>query len=182
MRGSAGSARTTCRRARRRPRRGRAAGHRRGDVDAARLGRAAARAGALAVVMELDDDELTAPTSTTWPRRGRSATAERAELERQRGRIDALGACDGATVTTEPLAEVVRTLHRPPVIVCPNAIDVDWFKGATGPGRSWADHLTIGWAGWRRPDADLAPMAEAWARIAGATPTCASWSPATRRT
>jgi glycosyltransferase involved in cell wall biosynthesis len=128
-------------------------------------------AGALAVVMELDDDELTGASIDHLAATHPISTADRAELERQRaGLIAMTRACDGVTVSTEPLAEVVRRYTDKPVIVCPNAIDVEWFRSRLAPHSLDPDHLTIGWAGWRRPDADLAPMAEAWARIAARYP------------
>jgi glycosyltransferase involved in cell wall biosynthesis len=124
-------------------------------------------AGAAAVVYDTDDDELTGANIDHLAATQPLGASDRAELEHQRrGRIDTLRACDGATVTTEPLAEVVRSYTDRPVIVVPNAIDVDWFRARLPERAPWADHPTIGWAGWRRPDADLEPMAEAWARIA----------------
>jgi glycosyltransferase involved in cell wall biosynthesis len=143
-----------------------------GDVDAARawVDRLHA-AGALAVVMELDDDELTGSNIDHLAATHPLSTADRAELERQRRGLVAMTAvCDGVTVSVEPLAEVARRYTDRPVIVCPNAIDVDWFKERLAPQSIDPEHLTIGWAGWRRPDADLEPMAEAWARIAARYP------------
>jgi hypothetical protein len=124
-------------------------------------------AGAAAVVYDTDDDELTGANIDHLAATQPLGASDRAELEHQRlARIDMLAACDGATVTTEPLAEVVRTYTDRPVITVENRIDQDWFRARLAPRAPWADSLTIGWAGWRRPDADLAPMAEAWARIA----------------
>lgn len=125
------------------------------------------RAGALAVVSELDDDELTGANIDHYQATQPLSQMARAELERQRQGIEwSLRASDGVTVSTAPLAQVVRRYTNRPIITVPNAIDVDWFKARLVPRAPWVDHLTIGWAGWRRPDADLAPMAEAWARIA----------------
>lgn len=124
-------------------------------------------AGALAVVFELDDDELTGANVEHMDAIEPLTTADRAELERQRqALLWTLQACDGATVSTEPLAEVVRRYTDKPVVVVENAIDVEWFRARLDPRPEWSEHLTIGWTGWRRPDADLVPMAEAWARIA----------------
>lgn len=128
-------------------------------------------AGALAVVYETDDDELTGANIDHLAATHPISASDRAALEARRlARIDTLRACDGATVSTEPLAEVVRRYTDRPVITVPNAIDVDWFRARLAPRAQRADHLTIGWAGWRRPDADLEPMAEAWARIAARYP------------
>lgn len=73
---------------------------------------------------------------------------------------------DGVTVSSEPLAEVVRQYTDAPVVVVPNALDVRWFRAQLAPKSRWADTLTIGWAGGRRPDRDIAEMAIAWGRIA----------------
>jgi hypothetical protein len=74
--------------------------------------------------------------------------------------------CDGVIVSSEPLAEYVRAGVDRPVLVVPNAIDVRWFRAQMAHRPAWADHLTIGWCGGRRPEADLVPMAQAWGRIA----------------
>lgn len=128
-------------------------------------------AGAAAIVYDTDDDEWTGSHIDHVAATRTTSTADRAELERRRlARLATLRACDGVTVSTEPLAEVVRRYTDKPVIVCPNAIDVEWFRSRLAPHSLDPDHLTIGWAGWRRPDADLAPMAEGWARIAARYP------------
>jgi glycosyltransferase involved in cell wall biosynthesis len=139
-----------------------------GSEDAARIWVQRLRdAGALAVVFEIDDDELTGANIDHLAATQPISQADRAELERQReALILTLRACDGATVSTDPLADVVRRYTDRPVITVPNAIDVEWFRNRLAPRAAWAEYLTIGWAGWRRPDVDLAPMAEAWARIA----------------
>lgn len=97
------------------------------------------------------------------------------------GMLWVLRHCDGATVSSEPLAELLRTYTDRPVIVVPNALDVEAFRAGLVERPPWADHLTIGWAGWRRPERDLAPMAEAWGRIAGRYPdvrfVVAGWQP-----
>jgi glycosyltransferase involved in cell wall biosynthesis len=139
-----------------------------GSEDAARIWVQRLRdAGALAVVFEIDDDELTGANIDHLAATQPISQADRAELERQReALILTLRACDGATVSTDPLADVVRRYTDRPVVTVPNAIDVEWFRNRLAPRAAWAEYLTIGWAGWRRPDADLVPMAEAWARIA----------------
>jgi Glycosyl transferases group 1 len=88
------------------------------------------------------------------------------ELEAARhDRVWALRVCDGVTVTTPYLAAVVRSLTDRPVCVVPNAIDVHWFRGVVRATRRQIPGLTIGWAGGKRPEQDVAVMAEAWARI-----------------
>jgi hypothetical protein len=98
-------------------------------------------AGALAVVMELDDDELTGASIDHLAATHPISTADRAELERQRaGLIAMTRACDGVTVSTEPLAEVVRRYTDGPVIVCPNAIDARTSRStgsSAGRSRRW---------------------------------------------
>lgn len=74
--------------------------------------------------------------------------------------------CDGVIVSGAELARQVRALVQVPVEVVPNAIDARWFRCQMAARAPWADHLTIGWAGGRRPEADVAPMAEAWGRVA----------------
>lgn len=74
--------------------------------------------------------------------------------------------CDGVIVSSEPLAASMRSWTDRPVIVVPNMLDVRWFRSQMAHRAPWADYLTIGWAGGRRPEADVMPMAEAWGRIA----------------
>lgn len=125
-------------------------------------------AGADAVVFELDDDEIS-PACLDWMRAAgglESVGAARLEAERL-ALLATLQACDAVTVSTEPLAAVVRRYTDRPVIVLPNALDVQWFRERLMGRPEWhGEHLTIGWAGGRRPDADLEPMAVAWGRIA----------------
>jgi glycosyltransferase involved in cell wall biosynthesis len=93
-------------------------------------------------------------------------TAEDLEAERQM-RIWALQQCDGVTVSTRRLATLVRTLTDRPVVVVPNAIDLSWFRRVLRAAERRTDGITIGWAGGKRPDDDVAAMAEAWGRVAG---------------
>jgi glycosyltransferase involved in cell wall biosynthesis len=73
---------------------------------------------------------------------------------------------DAVTVSTEPLAALVRTLTNRPVHCIPNALDVRWFRAHMTYRTPWADTLTIGWAGGRRSERDIVPMARAWGKIA----------------
>jgi glycosyltransferase involved in cell wall biosynthesis len=89
------------------------------------------------------------------------------ELEAERiERVWALRQCDGVTVSTPRLATVVRSFTDRPVYLVPNAIDVVWFKTVLRATVRQISAPTIGWAGGRRPDRDVALMAEAWGRIA----------------
>lgn len=85
-------------------------------------------------------------------------------------RVWALQQCDGATVSTPRLATVVRELTDRPVIIVPNAIDVPWFRSVIRAQGRQIRATTIGWAGGQRPDDDVAPMAEAWGRVAHRCP------------
>jgi glycosyltransferase involved in cell wall biosynthesis len=90
-----------------------------------------------------------------------------AQLDADRAaRLAALRLCDGVTVPTPRLATVVRTLTDAPVQVVPNAIDWERWRTLCARGQRVADGPVIGWAGGKRADADLVPMAEAWGRIA----------------
>lgn len=124
-------------------------------------------AGALAVVFEIDDDEISDAADAHHRAMGGVSEADLARLARERGWIrNMIGAVDAVTVSTEPLAEVARRYTDRPVYVIPNAIDADWFRSRLPARAPWSEHLTIGWAGYRRPEADLEPMAVAWGRIA----------------
>lgn len=124
------------------------------------------------VVMDLDDDVLSPGFSERqlalgW---GEGKTYEQLEVERAE-RIWAVCQVDGVTVSTEPLAEVVRGVTGRPVIVVPNAIDVPWFRSAVRRAQRQLRAPTIGWAGGMRPDADVAAMAEGWRLVADRHPS-----------
>jgi glycosyltransferase involved in cell wall biosynthesis len=92
-----------------------------------------------------------------------------------------LSQVDGVTVSTEHLAGIVRHYTMAPVLVVPNAIDVDAFRAGLVERPIWSDALTIGWAGGMRPEADAEPVAEAWKCIAARYPdvlfVVAGWQP-----
>lgn len=91
------------------------------------------------------------------------------QLEWERNeRIRLLAKCDGVTVSSERLATVVRRYapSHVPVYVVPNTIDVRWFKEVLRGVNRVVPPLTVGWAGGTREDADLLPLAEAWAIVA----------------
>lgn len=119
------------------------------------------------VVLDYDDDLLTAGFVWRQIELGWTEGKTYEQLEQQRcERIWALTQADGVTVSTEPLADVVRSFTSRPVVVVPNAIDVAWFRTALGRARRQLRPPVIGWAGGRRPDDDLRAMAEGWRRTA----------------
>jgi glycosyltransferase involved in cell wall biosynthesis len=91
------------------------------------------------------------------------------EAERQ-ARITALRMVDGVTVSTEPLAAIVRQYTDVPVAVVPNAIDWAGFRRVCQSAPRPTDAVTIGWVGGTRAEADLVPLAEAWGRMAARFP------------
>lgn len=123
--------------------------------------------GALAVVFELDDDELSPAAEERDAQLTGLTSTQRQQRARSYGWVrNMVAAVDAVTVSTEPLAAVVRAYTAAPVYVIENAIDVGWFRERLVTRVPWSDHLTIGWAGYRRPEADLEPMAVAWGRVA----------------
>lgn len=139
-------------------------------------------AGALAVVFEIDDDVIGPAYMQHIDDTGGLEMVGRARLEAERQGLEwALQASDGVTVTNEHLAGVVRQFTDRPVCVVPNAIDVAWFRERLARKGPFPYRLTIGWAGGRRPEADLEPMAVAWGRIARRYPdvrfVVAGWQP-----
>lgn len=74
--------------------------------------------------------------------------------------------CDAVTVSTDVLADVVRSFTTTPVYVVPNALDIRWFRAHMVYSRPWKGVVTVGWSGGRRSDLDLIPMAQAWGRVA----------------
>ncbi|MGE3267175.1 MAG: hypothetical protein AB7P40_00410 [Chloroflexota bacterium] len=139
-------------------------------------------AGALAVVFEMDDDVVSPAYMEYIDACGGLELVRRERLLEERQALEwAMQATDAVVVTTGPLAEVVRRYTPAPVHIVPNAIDVEWFRARLAPVPAWGEHLTIGWAGGRRPEADLEPMAVAWGRIARRYPdvrfVVAGWQP-----
>lgn len=153
------------------------------QADADRYVRALHEAGARAVVFDVDDDEVSGARIEHLDSIEALTCVERARLEdEQRWVQQMVRACDGVTVSTDPLAETVRRYTDKPVVTVPNAIDMTWFRERLVFPPAWSEHLTIGWAGYRRPEADLLPMAQAWGRIAERYPevrfVVAGWQPA----
>ncbi len=75
---------------------------------------------------------------------------------------------DGITVTNPELARLVSEHTDRPVMIVPNAIDLEWFREVQKRTHRVipANQLTIGWFGGIRPDKDVEAMAVAWGRIA----------------
>lgn len=125
-----------------------------------------------AIVYETDDDVFTEDQiehlqSADWTQ-GKSADQIRQEQEVARWFAKNV---DGVTVSTERLAELIRGFSgsgsgSDNVYVVPNALDVRWFKAHMLYSPPWKDTFTIGWAGGRRSERDIVPMAQAWGRIA----------------
>lgn len=128
---------------------------------------AAARAAGRSLVIDADDDLYSPEFSARQIEAGWAEGKSYAQLEAERHeRLWALGQADGVTVSTEPLAEIVRGFTDSPVHVVPNAIDIPWFRSVVRRRTREYDGVTIGWAGGKRPDGDLEAMAVAWGRIA----------------
>ena len=131
------------------------------------------RAG-LTWIYECDDDVYSPRIVERQMRLFESERAKgREQLEWERlERIRFLSVCDGVTVSSPRLASVVRRYAPPhvPVYAVPNAIDVRWFKEVLRGVRRIVPPLTIGWAGGTREDADILPLAEAWAEVAKRRP------------
>jgi glycosyltransferase involved in cell wall biosynthesis len=117
-----------------------------------------------AVIYEVDDDMF----STGFIQRliGLHGYTDAEAQERRDCILDTLQRCDGVTVSSQRLATIVRTFTDKPVIVVPNAIDLDWWWAVQQLAKRVTQGLTIGWAGGKRPDRDSQEMAAAWGRIA----------------
>jgi glycosyltransferase involved in cell wall biosynthesis len=125
------------------------------------------RAG-MPVWLEIDDDMFSpgiVPRQYTVFERDRAKGLEQLERERQ-DRLWLLRQVDGVTVSTRRLQTIVRQHTEAPIEVVPNALDLRWFYATLRGVRRIVPPLTIGWAGGARNQADLFPVAAAWARIA----------------
>lgn len=117
------------------------------------------------VIYETDDDLFTPFVAPQMRLLGAEKSEAQIDRERQQW-VMALQMCDGVIVTVPRLATVVRQFTDAPVRIVPNAIDWDAWRAVCATGTRPAPGLTIGWAGGKRGETDLAPMAEAWGRIA----------------
>jgi hypothetical protein len=119
------------------------------------------------VVFDSDDDLFTSTITHRALATGMHEGKTFEELEAERfERIWAMQQSDGVTVSTPRLATVVRSYTNTPVIVVPNAIDVPWFRRVLAGAERQTAALTVGWAGGRRLERDVEPMAAAWGRLA----------------
>lgn len=123
------------------------------------------------IVLDLDDDCLSDAWLEQLEESRISGWKTPEELDEARSMtLLAIGAMDAITVSTQPLAALVRQWTLNPVYVVPNALDLGRFLGVLAfqlrPFETLEGITTIGWSGTQRPERDLEPMAEAWGRIA----------------
>ena len=118
-------------------------------------------------VWECDDDllspESVARQMTATP--GDRAMAEAIEANRQLG-LQTLQLANIITVASEPLADTVRAYTSTPVIVVPNALNLEIFRANLSGIPHSEPPLMVGWAGARRDDADLEMLIQAWPVLA----------------
>jgi glycosyltransferase involved in cell wall biosynthesis len=117
-----------------------------------------------AVIFEVDDDMF----SDDFYRRlvvlhGKEVRAAEEVLQSV---LYTLQSSDGATVSSQRLATIVRRYTDKPVHVVPNYMDLKWFRAVQAKSERKVKGLCIGWAGGLRPDSDVEQMAIAWGRIA----------------
>lgn len=130
------------------------------------------RAAGKFVVYDVDDDIFSFADTARRVELGWTEGRSFDQLEADRAaRAWALRQCDGVTVSTDPLAALVRSFTERPVVVVPNAIDLPWLRTVLRRAQRRTDGITIGWAGGMRSGRDLAPVAEAWRRIAERFPS-----------
>lgn len=90
------------------------------------------------------------------------------KLRQAREAIRTVELCDGIIVSTPRLKTVtmLATGGVIPVAVCPNLLDHDWWRMIQRQAPRVVPPLTIGWAGARRLDNDLAAMVAGWRAVA----------------
>ena len=123
----------------------------------------------ITVLYEVDDDWYSPGVSERLVRAlpGHPEIGTVEDQERARAdRIFALRLADGVIASSDGLAEVCRDLTTAPVTVVPNAIDAAWWAEQLEHHERLLPGLTVGWLGGPRLEDDLAPVAEAWGRIA----------------
>jgi len=126
-----------------------------------------------ALCYELDDDliseaiiERVQKTNMREP-----LTNEQIDLERQQ-HIFAIALSDGVICSTEYLRQVCLQYTDKPVVVVPNAIDLQRFQLLLNIEAPTLDRPpTIAWIGGNRPDRDAETLAVAWNRIARKYPS-----------
>jgi glycosyltransferase involved in cell wall biosynthesis len=117
----------------------------------------------IAAIYETDDDLV----SDSFGRRMQGLKTDEEIQAIREGVRHTLGMVDGVTCASQRLATLLRTLvPDKPVCVVPNAIDLAWWRSVQAKVARTSQHITIGWAGGSRPDADFAGMDVAWGRIA----------------
>lgn len=121
------------------------------------------RAG-IAVIYEVDDDMFSDDYERFLVDVREFTPALAAEM--REGVHHAVQMADGVTVSSRRLATIVRSVTKKPVVVVENAIDWPWFRAVQAETPRKVPGLTIGWAGGKRDDDDVAAMAVAWGRIA----------------
>lgn len=94
------------------------------------------------------------------------------KLRQAREAIHTVRLCDGIIVSTSRLKTVAQsaTGGTIPVAVCPNLLDWAWWRLIQRQAKRIIPPVTIGWAGARRLDADLAPMVDGWRVVAARYP------------
>lgn len=120
----------------------------------------------LTVLYEIDDDWLSEGVSERLVAALRLAGTVEEQEQARADRIHAIGLMDGVIASSAPLAEVCRRYTDAPVTVVPNAIDAAWWADQLRDHERLVPGLAVGWLGGPRLEDDLAPVAEAWGRIA----------------
>jgi glycosyltransferase involved in cell wall biosynthesis len=120
-----------------------------------------------ALAYEIDDDIITEAILERIHLTNRGDyTDEQIEVER-RQHLFAIQISDGVICSTEHLASIVRKITDRPVIVVPNALDVQRFQTTLGwEGTIEGRPPRVGWIGGNRPNRDAEALALAWNRIA----------------
>lgn len=118
-------------------------------------------------IFEMDDDlisELSVYRQMTHNPENLDIESE-IEVNRQLG-LRTIKVVDAITVSSEPLADIVRQNTDKPVKVVPNFINIDVFRNRLRDKTRSIRPLTIGWSGGMRDNADLEMLIQAWPVIA----------------
>jgi len=124
----------------------------------------ACRSAGKTLIYEIDDDQFVHHgwAFKSWEEDG-VADKDR-PLWRSRKRL--IRQCDGVIVSVRRLATLVSAITDKPVHVVPNLIDWEFFTKTAFAAPRQIEGLTIGWAGGRRNEDDVLPMAKAWGMVA----------------
>lgn len=122
----------------------------------------------MVAILEVDDDMFSEGiVSRQFDVFERERARGLEQLERERlNRVWLLRNVDGVTVSSRRLQQIVEDRTAAPVQLVPNAIDARWFRETLRGYTREIPPLTIGWSGGARYAEDLAPVADAWRRIA----------------